>query len=100
MSYIPHAFLMVDEVLLDKPASGLEIRWITTSSLMTPTGYIALTLLLVVWCALLAKRWIFYKVVNSLWFPENDATEMRSKMIKWSLAALAKQYETKEQRRD
>ena len=41
--------LMVDEVLLNKPASGLEMmNHLLPSSLQTPTGYIALTLLLVI----------------------------------------------------
>ncbi len=41
--------LMVDEVLLGKPASGLEMmNHLLPVSLQTPTGYIALTLLLVI----------------------------------------------------
>ncbi|PLR58499.1 ABC transporter ATP-binding protein [Vibrio parahaemolyticus] len=88
--------LMVDEVLLDKPASGLSaMNAVLPEAWHTPTGYIFFTLFLV---ALMRAASQALNIVQSRQFTLVSKTitfEMRSKMIDKLGRISIRQYETK-----
>ncbi len=88
--------LMVDEVLLDKPASGLAVmNAVLPEAWHTPTGYIFFTLFLVV---LMRAASQVLNIVQSRQFTLVSKTitfEMRSKMIDKLGRISIRQYETK-----
>ncbi|AXY01032.1 ABC transporter ATP-binding protein [Vibrio alfacsensis] len=88
--------LMVDEVLLDKPASGLAaMNAVLPETWHTPTGYIFFTLFLVV---LMRAASQVLNIVQSRQFTLVSKTitfEMRSKMIDKLGRISIRQYETK-----
>ncbi|MBF4255354.1 ABC transporter ATP-binding protein [Vibrio anguillarum] len=88
--------LMVDEVLLNKPASGLEMmNTILPTSMQNPTGYIALTLLLVVLMRSVSQA---LNILQSRQFTLVSKTityQMRCKMIDKLGRISIRQYETK-----
>ncbi|MEZ8267803.1 ABC transporter ATP-binding protein [Vibrio cyclitrophicus] len=88
--------LMVDEVLLDKPASGLEImNHLLPSSLQTPTGYIALTLLLVILMRTTSQALNILQGRQFTLVSKTITYQMRSKMIDKLGRISIRQYETK-----
>lgn len=88
--------LMVDEVLLDQPASGIEMmNWLLPASMQSPTGYIALTLLLVI---LMRSASQALNILQSRQFTLVSKTityQMRAKMIDKLGRISIKQYETR-----
>ncbi|WP_045411155.1 ABC transporter ATP-binding protein [Vibrio owensii] len=88
--------LMVDEVLLDKPASGLTaMNAVLPEAWHTPTGYIFFTLFLVV---LMRAGSQAFNILQSRQFTLVSKTitfEMRSKMIDKLGRISIRQYETK-----
>ncbi|EHH1279518.1 ABC transporter ATP-binding protein [Vibrio parahaemolyticus] len=88
--------LMVDEVLLDKPASGLStMNAVLPEAWHTPTGYIFITLFLVVLMRAASQA---LNIVQSRQFTLVSKTitfEMRSKMIDKLGRISIRQYETK-----
>ncbi|EIV1708590.1 ABC transporter ATP-binding protein [Vibrio parahaemolyticus] len=88
--------LMVDEVLLDKPASGLSaMNAVLPEAWHTPTGYIFFTLFLVVLMRTASQA---LNIVQSRQFTLVSKTitfEMRSKMIDKLGRISIRQYETK-----
>ncbi len=88
--------LMVDEVLLDKPASGLSaMHAVLPEAWHTPTGYIFFTLFLVVLMRAASQA---LNIVQSRQFTLVSKTitfEMRSKMIDKLGRISIRQYETK-----
>ncbi|MFW1380282.1 ABC transporter ATP-binding protein [Vibrio parahaemolyticus] len=88
--------LMVDEVLLDKPASGLSaMNAVLPEAWHTPTGYIFFTLFLVVLMRAASQA---SNIVQSRQFTLVSKTitfEMRSKMIDKLGRISIRQYETK-----
>ncbi|EGU0168502.1 ABC transporter ATP-binding protein [Vibrio parahaemolyticus] len=88
--------LMVDEVLLDKPASGLSaMNAVIPEAWHTPTGYIFFTLFLVVLMRAASQA---LNIVQSRQFTLVSKTitfEMRSKMIDKLGRISIRQYETK-----
>ncbi|KJY82446.1 ABC transporter ATP-binding protein [Vibrio galatheae] len=88
--------LMVDEVLLNQPGKGLEaMNALLPISLQTPTGYIALTLLLVV---IMRSASQALSIVQSRQFTLVSKTitfQMRSKMIDKLGRISIRQYETR-----
>ncbi|HCG9723912.1 ABC transporter ATP-binding protein [Vibrio parahaemolyticus] len=88
--------LMVDEVLLDKPASGLSaMNAVLPETWHTPTGYIFFTLFLVVLMRAASQA---LNIVQSRQFTLVSKTitfEMRSKMIDKLGRISIRQYETK-----
>ncbi len=88
--------LMVDEVLLDKPASGLSaMNDVLPEAWHTPTGYIFFTLFLVVLMRAASQA---LNIVQSRQFTLVSKTitfEMRSKMIDKLGRISIRQYETK-----
>ncbi|EGR0312676.1 ABC transporter ATP-binding protein [Vibrio parahaemolyticus] len=88
--------LMVDEVLLDKPASGLSaMNAMLPEAWHTPTGYIFFTLFLVVLMRAASQA---LNIVQSRQFTLVSKTitfEMRSKMIDKLGRISIRQYETK-----
>ncbi|TOL16073.1 ABC transporter ATP-binding protein [Vibrio parahaemolyticus] len=88
--------LMVDEVLLDKPASGLSaMNAVLPEAWHTPTGYIFFTLFLVVLMRAASQA---LNIVQSRQFTLVSQTitfEMRSKMIDKLGRISIRQYETK-----
>ncbi|QLK47042.1 ABC transporter ATP-binding protein [Vibrio owensii] len=88
--------LMVDEVLLDKPASGLAaMNAVLPEAWHTPTGYIFFTLFLVV---LMRAGSQAFNILQSRQFTLVSKTitfEMRSKMIDKLGRICIRQYETK-----
>ncbi|CAH1569411.1 ABC-type multidrug transport system, ATPase and permease component [Vibrio jasicida] len=88
--------LMVDEVLLDKPASGLAaMNAVLPETWHTPTGYIFFTLFLVV---LMRAGSQAFNILQSRQFTLVSKTitfEMRSKMIDKLGRISIRQYETK-----
>ncbi|PIB17257.1 ABC transporter ATP-binding protein [Vibrio rotiferianus] len=88
--------LMVDEVLLDKPASGLAaMNLVLPEAWHTPTGYIFFTLFLVVLMRAASQA---LNIVQSRQFTLVSKTityEMRSKMIDKLGRISIRQYETK-----
>ncbi|WP_050937444.1 ABC transporter ATP-binding protein [Vibrio harveyi] len=88
--------LMVDEVLLDKPASGLAaMNAVLPEAWHTPTGYIFFTLFLVVLMRATSQG---FNILQSRQFTLVSKTitfEMRSKMIDKLGRISIRQYETK-----
>ncbi|MCG7516967.1 ABC transporter ATP-binding protein [Vibrio sp. MMH1-50] len=88
--------LMVDEVLLDKPASGLAaMNAVLPEAWHTPTGYIFFTLFLVVLMRAASQG---FNILQSRQFTLVSKTitfEMRSKMIDKLGRISIRQYETK-----
>lgn len=88
--------LMVDEVLLNKPASGLAMmNTILPTSMQNPTGYIALTLLLVVLMRSVSQA---LNILQSRQFTLVSKTityQIRCKMIDKLGRISIRQYETK-----
>lgn len=88
--------LMVDEVLLNNPASGLEyMNLVLPVSMQTPTGYIALTLLLVILMRGFSQA---FNILQSRQFTLVSKTityHMRTKMIDKLGRISIRQYETK-----
>ncbi|MDF4810034.1 ABC transporter ATP-binding protein [Vibrio parahaemolyticus] len=88
--------LMVDEVLLDKPASGLSaMNAVLPEAWHTPTGYIFFTLFLIVLMRAASQA---LNIVQSRQFTLVSKTitfEMRSKMIDKLGRISIRQYETK-----
>jgi len=88
--------LMVDEVLLDKPASGLEMmNHLLPDSMQTPTGYIALTLLLVIVMRTLSQGLNILQGRQFTLVSKTITYQMRSKMIDKLGRISIRQYETK-----
>lgn len=88
--------LMVDEVLLDQPASGLEMmNHLLPTSMQTPTGYIALTLLLVILMRTLSQGLNILQGRQFTLVSKTITYKMRSKMIDKLGRISIKQYETK-----
>ncbi|WP_139685801.1 ABC transporter ATP-binding protein [Vibrio tasmaniensis] len=88
--------LMVDEVLLDKPASGLEMmNHLLPTSLQTPTGYIALTLLLVIIMRTVSQALNILQGRQFTLVSKTITYQMRSKMIDKLGRISIRQYETK-----
>ncbi|ARP38328.1 ABC transporter ATP-binding protein [Vibrio syngnathi] len=88
--------LMVDEVLLDKPASGLEMmNHLLPSSLQTPTGYITLTLLLVIIMRTVSQALNILQGRQFTLVSKTITYQMRSKMIDKLGRISIRQYETK-----
>ncbi|EQB8918205.1 ABC transporter ATP-binding protein [Vibrio fluvialis] len=88
--------LMVDEVLLNQPGTGLAVmnKWLP-SDWQTPTGYIMFTLLLVV---LMRAASQLLNIVQNRQFTlvsKNITFQMRSKMIDKLGRISIKQYETR-----
>ncbi|AIW14023.1 ABC transporter ATP-binding protein [Vibrio tubiashii] len=88
--------LMVDEVLLNQPGKGLEaMNAMLPTSMQTPTGYIALTLLLVV---IMRSASQALSILQSRQFTLVSKTitfQMRSKMIDKLGRISIRQYETR-----
>jgi ABC-type multidrug transport system fused ATPase/permease subunit len=88
--------LMVDEVLLDKPASGLEMmNHLLPASMQTPTGYIALTLLLVILMRTVSQGLNILQGRQFTLVSKTITYKMRSKMIDKLGRISIRQYETK-----
>ncbi|KAB0286919.1 ABC transporter ATP-binding protein [Vibrio fortis] len=88
--------LMVDEVLLNKPASGLEMmNHLLPDSMQTPTGYIALTLLLVVVMRTVSQGLNILQGRQFTLVSKTITYQMRSKMIDKLGRISIRQYETK-----
>lgn len=88
--------LMVDEVLLDKPASGLEMmNHLLPDSMQMPTGYIALTLLLVIVMRTLSQGLNILQGRQFTLVSKTITYQMRSKMIDKLGRISIRQYETK-----
>ena len=88
--------LMVDEVLLDQPASGLEMmNHLLPTSMQTPTGYIALTLLLVILMRTFSQGLNILQGRQFTLVSKTITYKMRSKMIDKLGRISIKQYETK-----
>lgn len=88
--------LMVDEVLLDKPASGLDMmNHLLPTSLQTPTGYIALTLLLVIIMRTVSQALNILQGRQFTLVSKTITYQMRSKMIDKLGRISIRQYETK-----
>lgn len=88
--------LMVDEVLLDKPASGLEMmNHMLPTSMQTPTGYIALTLLLVILMRTISQGLNILQGRQFTLVSKTITYKMRSKMIDKLGRISIRQYETK-----
>ncbi|WP_434762808.1 ABC transporter ATP-binding protein [Vibrio fortis] len=88
--------LMVDEVLLDKPASGLEMmNHLLPASMQTPTGYIALTLLLVIVMRTVSQGLNILQGRQFTLVSKTITYQMRSKMIDKLGRISIRQYETK-----
>lgn len=88
--------LMVDEVLLNQPGSGLAaMNTVLPTSMQTPTGYIALTLLLVI---VMRSASQLLGILQSRQFTLVSKTitfQMRSKMIDKLGRISIRQYETR-----
>jgi len=88
--------LMVDEVLLDQPASGLEMmNHLLPTSMQTPTGYIALTLLLVILMRTVSQGLNILQGRQFTLVSKTITYKMRSKMIDKLGRISIRQYETK-----
>ena len=88
--------LMVDEVLLDKPASGLEMmNHMLPTSMQTPTGYIALTLLLVILMRTISQGLNILQGRQFTLVSKTITYKIRSKMIDKLGRISIRQYETK-----
>lgn len=88
--------LMVDEVLLDKPATGLELMdKVLPVSMQTPTGYIFLTLLLVVLMRAVSQGLNILQGRQFTLVSKTITYQMRSKMIDKLGRISIRQYETR-----
>ncbi|WP_281628749.1 ABC transporter ATP-binding protein [Vibrio sp. St2] len=88
--------LMVDEVLLDKPATGLELMdKVLPVSMQTPTGYIFLTLLLVVLMRTVSQGLNILQGRQFTLVSKTITYQMRSKMIDKLGRISIRQYETR-----
>ncbi|MEC7941695.1 MAG: ABC transporter ATP-binding protein [Pseudomonadota bacterium] len=88
--------LMVDEVLLDQPASGLEMmNHLLPTSMQSPTGYIALTLLLVILMRTVSQGLNILQGRQFTLVSKTITYKMRSKMIDKLGRISIRQYETK-----
>ncbi|EEX31022.1 MULTISPECIES: ABC transporter ATP-binding protein [Vibrio] len=88
--------LMVDEVLLDKPATGLELMdKVLPVSMQTPTGYIFLTLLLVVLMRTVSQVLNILQGRQFTLVSKTITYQMRSKMIDKLGRISIRQYETR-----
>ncbi len=88
--------LMVDEVLLDKPASGLEMmNHLLPASMQNPTGYITLTLLLVIVMRTFSQGLNILQGRQFTLVSKTITYQMRSKMIDKLGRISIRQYETK-----
>ena len=88
--------LMVDEVLLNKPASGLDMmNMLLPTSMQTPTGYIALTLLLVILMRSVSQALNILQGRQFTLVSKTVTYHMRSKMIEKLGRISIRQYETK-----
>ncbi|NRF32810.1 ABC transporter ATP-binding protein [Vibrio coralliilyticus] len=88
--------LMVDEVLLDKPATGLELMdEVLPVSMQTPTGYIFLTLLLVILMRTVSQGLNILQGRQFTLVSKTITYQMRSKMIDKLGRISIRQYETR-----
>ncbi|HCG5578828.1 ABC transporter ATP-binding protein [Vibrio parahaemolyticus] len=88
--------LMVDEVLLDKPASGLSaMNAVLPEAWHTPTGYIFFTLFLVVLMRAASQALNIVQSRQLTLVSKTITFEMRSKMIDKLGRISIRQYETK-----
>ncbi|MBN3571923.1 ABC transporter ATP-binding protein [Vibrio neptunius] len=88
--------LMVDEVLLDKPATGLELMdKVLPVSMQTPTGYIFLTLLLVILMRIVSQGLNILQGRQFTLVSKTITYQMRSKMIDKLGRISIRQYETR-----
>lgn len=88
--------LMVDEVLLDKPATGLELMdKVLPVSMQTPTGYIFLTLLLVILMRTVSQGLNILQGRQFTLVSKTITYQMRSKMIDKLGRISIRQYETR-----
>lgn len=88
--------LMVDEVLLDKPATGLELMdRVLPVSMQTPTGYIFLTLLLVILMRTVSQGLNILQGRQFTLVSKTITYQMRSKMIDKLGRISIRQYETR-----
>ncbi|MFL0860126.1 ABC transporter ATP-binding protein [Vibrio parahaemolyticus] len=88
--------LMVDEVLLDKPASGLSaMNAVLPEAWHTPTGYIFFTLFLVVLMRAASQALNIVQSRQFILVSKTITFEMRSKMIDKLGRISIRQYETK-----
>ncbi len=88
--------LMVDEVLLDKPGNGLVMmNHVLPASWQTPTGYILLTLVLVVVMRALSQALNILQNRQFTLVSKTITYQMRSKMIDKLGRISIRQYETK-----
>ncbi|WP_425628236.1 ABC transporter ATP-binding protein [Vibrio neptunius] len=88
--------LMVDEVLLDKPATGLELMdKVLPVSMQTPTGYIFLTLLLVILMRTVSQGLNILQGRQFTLVSKTITYQSRSKMIDKLGRISIRQYETR-----
>ena len=88
--------LMVDEVLLNQPAQGIEVmNTVLPSSLQTPSGYIFLTLGLVVLMRTISQALNILQSRQFTLVSKSITYQMRSKMLDKLGRISMKQYETR-----
>ncbi len=88
--------LMVDEVLLNKPAEGIAImNVVLPASLQTPTGYIFLTLLMVILMRSVSQALNILQNRQFTLVSKTITYQMRSKMIDKLGRISIRQYETR-----
>ncbi|USD33918.1 MULTISPECIES: ABC transporter ATP-binding protein [Vibrio] len=88
--------LMVDEVLLNQPATGLELmNKVLPVSMHTPTGYIFLTLLLVILMRTVSQGLNILQGRQFTLISKTITYQMRSKMIDKLGRISIRQYETR-----
>ncbi|USD42469.1 ABC transporter ATP-binding protein [Vibrio sp. SCSIO 43135] len=87
--------LMVDEVLLNQPGTGLEyMNMLLPDSVQTPTGYIALTLLLVILMRTVSQGLNILQGRQFTLVSKTITYKMRTKMLDKLGRISIKQYET------
>ncbi|MYM58481.1 ATP-binding cassette domain-containing protein [Vibrio sp. OCN044] len=88
--------LMVDEVLLNQPAKGIEVmNLVLPSSLQTPSGYIFLTLGLVIIMRTMSQALNILQSRQFTLVSKSITYKMRSKMLDKLGRISMKQYETR-----
>ncbi len=88
--------LMVDEVLLNKPAEGIAMmNMVLPASLQTPTGYIFLTLLMVILMRSVSQALNILQNRQFTLVSKTITYQMRSKMIDKLGRISIRQYETR-----
>lgn len=88
--------LMVDEVLLNKPAEGIAMmNVVLPASLQTPTGYIFLTLLMVILMRSISQALNILQNRQFTLVSKTITYQMRSKMIDKLGRISIRQYETR-----